>query len=237
MEVAGSEDAYSQSIVEDGMKAKNSFSKTLEMKCPKISEEPNSPEPMSKESRRNRCQVVAVLCIVNLIANSAYSSIAPFYPYEAVLKGVPPQTLGLIFSGYSISMVVFAPLFARMLTNIGRKNVLMLGCLCESIAMIFFGLFVYIENPATYAILSFLCRFIEGFGNGCLNSATSSIISFNYEDNMGNLMGLTQTFTGLGMLSGPILGSFLYELGGFKLPFFVTGVLLFGLTIPISILF
>jgi MFS family permease len=103
--------------------------------------------------------------------------------------------------------------------------------------MICFGLFIYIDDPLTYGICSFLCRFIEGFGNGCLNSATSSIISFNYEDNMGNLIGLTQTFTGLGMLSGPILGSFLYELGGFKLPFFVTGGLLFCLTIPISIIF
>ena len=63
----------------------------------------------------NRCGVVAVLCIVNFVANSAYSSIAPFYPYEAVLKGVPSESLGFIFSGYSISMVVFAPLFAHML--------------------------------------------------------------------------------------------------------------------------
>jgi len=37
------------------------------------------------------------------------------------------------------------------------------------------------------------------------------------------------------MLSGPIIGSILFELGGFKLPFFVVGVALFLLTIPISI--
>lgn len=86
MEVAGSEDAYSQSIVEDGMKAKNSFSKAVEMKCQKT---PNLELIKEESSKRNRCQVIAVLCIVNLVANSAYSSIAPFYPYEAVLKGVP----------------------------------------------------------------------------------------------------------------------------------------------------
>ena len=100
--------------------------------------------------------------------------------------------------------------------------------------MFCFGLFVFIPDPLTYGIASFLCRVIEGFGNGCLNSATSSIISFNYADNMGNLMGLTQTFTGLGMLAGPIFGSVLYECGGFKLPFFVTGALLFALIFPIS---
>lgn len=37
------------------------------------------------------------------------------------------------------------------------------------------------------------------------------------------------------MLSGPIIGSFLYELGGFKLPFFVTGAALFILIFPIAI--
>jgi len=177
-----------------------------------------------------------VLCLINLFANSAYSSIAPFYPYEAVKKGLPSETLGFIFAGYSISMFVFAPLFGALLNKVGRKNVLILGCLCESIAMFCFGLFVLIDSPVTYGVLSFLCRVIEGFGNGCLNSATSSIISFNYPDNMGNLMGLTQTFTGLGMLAGPIFGSILYEAGGFKLPFFVTGGLLFVLIFPIGVL-
>ena len=53
---------------------------------------------------------------------------------------------------------------------------------------------------------------------------------------MGNLLGITNTFTGLGMLAGPIFGSILYEVGGFKLPFFVTGALLFVLIFPISVL-
>lgn len=38
------------------------------------------------------------------------------------------------------------------------------------------------------------------------------------------------------MLIGPIFGSFLYELGGFKTPFFVTGILLFLLIFPILFL-
>ena len=126
-----------------------------------------------------------------MTANSAYSSIAPFYPKEAVQKGVPAAALGFIFAGYSISMCAFAPLFGSMLNKYGRKNVLMLGCLCESIAMFSFGFFIYIDDPVTYGIFSFLCRVVEGFGNGCLNCATSSIICFNYEDNMSNLIGLT----------------------------------------------
>ena len=38
--------------------------------------------------------------------------------------------------------------------------------------------------------------------------------------------GILQSFTGFGMLVGPILGSLLFNLGGFQLPFYTVGVLL-----------
>jgi len=88
--------------------------------------------------------MLGCLCLVNLIANSAYSSIAPFYPNEAMKKGVPMSVMGIIFSAYSISMAVFSPLFALLLNKHGAKRVLIVGCLCEGIAMLVFGLFDFI---------------------------------------------------------------------------------------------
>lgn len=120
---------------------------------------------------------MGVLCLINLFANSAYSSIAPFYPHDAVEKGVPKASIGFIFASYSLAMLMFAPLFGALLNKFGGKNVLLLGCLCESIAMFCFGFLIYVDSPLTYGILSIVYRFVEGFGNGCLNSATNSIIS------------------------------------------------------------
>ena len=87
--------------------------------------------------------------------------------------------LGLVFSAYSISITLFSPMFARMLNDYGPKRVLILGCLCEGIAMLVFGLFDFIEDPAGYAIASFLCRFLEGFGFGCLNSSCKFVTFFS----------------------------------------------------------
>ncbi len=56
--------------------------------------------------------------------------------------------------------------------------------------MLAFGLFDYIDGPLTYGILSFLCRFIEGAGNGCLNSASSAIIAGEFPDEMSGLIGI-----------------------------------------------
>ena len=68
-------------------------------------------------------------------------------------------------------MVIFAPVFANLLFTVGCKNVLVLGCICEGVSMVIFGLFYYLNGATTYAACSFLCRMLEGFGNGCLNSS------------------------------------------------------------------
>jgi hypothetical protein len=38
--------------------------------------------------------------------------------------------------------------------------------------MCIFGTFHFIQSGSVFAIMSILCRFIEGFGNGCLNSGS-----------------------------------------------------------------
>jgi MFS family permease len=133
-----------------------------------------NPEP-SKLDKSGKI-IVTVLCLVNLIANSAYSSIAPFFPDEALKAGVSKSALGVIFSGFSIAMLISAPFLGQMLTSMGRKNVLIMGCVCESISMGFFGFLAVFTNPTNYFVAAFVCRFANGFGNACLNSATSSII-------------------------------------------------------------
>ena len=46
------------------------------------------------------------------------------------------------------------------------------------------------------------------------------------EEKLARMNGILQSFTGFGMLIGPILGSLLFNLGGFQLPFYTVGVML-----------
>lgn len=48
---------------------------------------------------------------------------------------------------------------------------------------------------------------------------------------LAKMNGLLQTSTGLGMLTGPLLGSILYLMGGYQLPFYSVGTLLLMLAI------
>lgn len=49
------------------------------------------------------------------------------------------------------------------------------------------------------------------------------------EKKLARMNGILQTFTGLGMLCGPIMGSVLFTIGGFQLPFYTVGILLIAL--------
>jgi MFS family permease len=99
--------------------------------------------------------------------------------------------MGVIIAGYSISMLVFSPIYGKLLTKLGRRNILIVGCISEGLAMLMFSSLVLINSPIHFGIAAFVFRFLEGFGNGCLNSATSSIINFYFKDNASNLIGLT----------------------------------------------
>ena len=88
--------------------------------------------------------------MVNLLANSAYSSIAPFYPQEAVRKGVPTYVIGLVFSAYSLSITIFAPIFANLLNEYGPRRILIVGCSWQGCSMLIFGLLYYIEDPSHF---------------------------------------------------------------------------------------
>ena len=130
-------------------------------------------------------------------------------------------------------MVVSAPSLGNILSKYGRKNILITGCICEALAMLIFAPFYHIDDPKTFQFMSFIGRVVMGFGNACILSSSTSIISFNFADDMTNLIGLTLAFTGLGMLCGPLIGAFLYWLGGCTLPLYVTAITLLILTVPI----
>ena len=79
-------------------------------------------------------------------------------------------------------------------------------------------------------------RFIDGLGNAATYGAMISIIMTLYPDDTVKIMSWTETTFGLGYSLGPAVGVFIYDLGGFKLPFIVVGLVALVLAITLIIL-
>ena len=94
--------------------------------------------------------------------------------------------------------------------------------------------FGFIENMTSRVnilVFSFILRFIQGSSASLLWPAYFIIPANDYPERKIEIFGLVEAMIGFGFVLGPIIGSVLYGLFGFKGTFFVYG----GLAILIAI--
>jgi MFS family permease len=63
------------------------------------------------------------------------------------------------------------------------------------------------------------CRVILGIGMGAVQATSLSLISILFPKNIMQYIGYLEVGAGLGNAIGPLLGSGLFELGGYSTPF------------------
>ncbi|XP_078684935.1 MFS-type transporter SLC18B1-like isoform X1 [Branchiostoma floridae x Branchiostoma belcheri] len=98
-----------------------------------------------------------------------------------------------------------------------------------------FGLLEYMEGT-TFIAFCFAVRIMEALGVSAHGTASTTILTHEFPNNVAKVMGLLEIFVGLGMMAGPPIGGVLYNLGGFKLPFFAVGGLMFSCCAVLAVL-
>ncbi|EHB07281.1 hypothetical protein GW7_19867 [Heterocephalus glaber] len=85
-----------------------------------------------------------------------------------------------------------------------------------------------------FIIMCFLVRVIDAIGFGAAITASSSILTKAFPNNVATVLGSLEVFTGLGLVVGPPLGGFLYQSFGYEMPFISLGCVVL-LMIPLNI--
>lgn len=163
------------------------------------------------------------LCLVNFTSYISYSVIAPFYPQEAAFKGMREAVSGFVFSVYALTMMIFAPIFGKLVPILGAKLIFFTGILCAGGANIMFGVLDLADDTLVFTALSFLIRILEAIGAAAFSTASYAIVLHVYPDHISTVFGIIETSVGVGMSIGPALGGALYSVGGFGLPFYILG--------------
>jgi MFS family permease len=70
-----------------------------------------------------------------------------------------------------------------------------------------------------------LARFVQGGGGGQVSTVAMSMLSDKFPSDHGKVLGLASSSGSLAIFMGPPVGGFLYELGGFGLPFLLARAL------------
>ncbi len=126
---------------------------------------------------------------------------------------------GAIAAVPGVSALLAAPKLGKLGDRIGAHRVLIA-------ALVFcFVLFCFMATITTPVQLGVL-RFLLGFGDGALMPAVQALlVKYSSEQVTGRIFGYNQSFMYLGNVAGPLIGSGVSAVLGFRWVFLVTAVL------------
>uniref|UniRef100_A0A914DU63 Major facilitator superfamily (MFS) profile domain-containing protein n=1 Tax=Acrobeloides nanus TaxID=290746 RepID=A0A914DU63_9BILA len=169
---------------------------------------------------------VGMLAIANLCSTVAFSCIAPFYPAEAKLKDMNPSQIGIIFGVFELVMFVTAPFLGKHMVFFGSKRMFSIGVFITGVTAILFGFLNLLPAGPIFFWASLVVRCAEALGDAAFVTSSFAISAKCFPGRIATIVGIMETFAGLGYTAGPMIGAVLYEAGGFQLPFLVLGALL-----------
>ncbi|RKZ05357.1 MFS transporter, partial [bacterium] len=159
-------------------------------------------------------RIFSVLFLVLFVATLGLGIVAPLMPVFAESLGATGIWLGVIFSGFSISRVIFMPLIGRLSDSRGRKKFITAGLLLYAVLSL-----LYPMAGSVYSLVA--VRLIHGFASAMVFPiAMAYVADVSRRGNEGETMGTFNIAMFLGMGAGPLLGGALKDAFGFPAAFY-----------------
>ncbi|XP_025423082.1 MFS-type transporter SLC18B1-like isoform X2 [Sipha flava] len=174
------------------------------------------------------------LALVDFLGFCSMSIMAPTFPKEAEKKDMTISEAGLVFSFFALIMFLLSPVMGSIMPIFGTKYLFISGVFIAGVCNMIFGLLPMIEDNFQFKILCFIVRGLEAIGASAFSTSSFVYVIQIFPDNVSSVLGILETFVGLGMSVGPAIGGLLSSVGGYALPFFVVGILMVA-TVPLHI--
>lgn len=165
----------------------------------------------------------------NFFLAACVSLQAPFFPSEAEKKGASPSQYGLVFGIYELAIIFTSPLVGKLVGYSSPKLWIQVGLILTGFMTILFGFLDRAPAGNWFISLAFIIRILEGVGAASFTTPSYTATAEEFPADQATILSLLETSFGLGLICGPTLGGWLYNLGTFTLPFLVLGsCLIFG---------
>ncbi|PLR32071.1 multidrug transporter subunit MdtG [Chimaeribacter californicus] len=127
---------------------------------------------------------------------------------------------GVIAAVPGVSALLAAPRLGRLGDRIGTERILLAALL---FATLLFFMMSWVTTPVQLAVL----RFLLGFADGALLPAVQTLLMKHSSDQVtGRIFGYNQSFMYLGNVAGPLIGSGISALAGFRWVFIATAAII-----------
>lgn len=202
-------------------------------KIPRQTETGVQTSPARLSWKRGSC-VLAFVCLGFLIQGANYSHMTSFFNIYALKeKGLSLAQYGIIMGANCFVMVFVSPLTAKLvnLRFFKDKTILFIAWATDATFCLIMS-FAYKLGPGyPFFIGSLTLRLLGAFG--CAIGFVMPYVMTGLELNEINhiIIPMLEAIYGLSIVAGPALSGVLFDVGGFRLPFWVLGGALSFLTI------
>ncbi len=140
-------------------------------------------------------------------------------PDLAERLGATPTVIGLLFGSFGVTLLAVSVPIGAVSDRIGRKLLLIGSSLGLAAATL---LFAY----STSLTSLFAARLLQGAADGMMWVTGLALVADLYgPEDRGRVMGYVMSGTSFGIMVGPSIGGWLYEIGGIRLPFLFVSAL------------
>ena len=159
--------------------------------------------------------------IIQISAQSIAPILAPYIRYLGQSDNILFYS-GLIVSAMGFSSLLSTPYLGRLGDRIGNHRLLLMG--------LFYSFLLYfLCGFAGSALQLGLLRFAYGFGVGALMPSVNSLLTkMTPKEGISRIFSFNQSFSYIGQVLGPFVGSAVATGLGYRWVFFVTAAIVFG---------
>ncbi|XP_022705882.1 MFS-type transporter SLC18B1-like [Varroa jacobsoni] len=221
----------SASILPSRQQAPQLQRQVFDSHCPEVTTQiwtTASPTKPEKNIRiywtRERISVLVLTALGCIVQCASYSVLQPFYPQVARQKGNDATEIGIVFSTFPLIGFMSSPLAGKLLSSgIAPKSVLIVGLTIDGVFLSTMGSLSLIKNSTGFFVASMITRLLEAVGFSICLTCYNTMIGAQFPDRLRIMVPLVETVFGFGIMIGPAVGSVLYDIGGYQLPFIVFG--------------
>lgn len=160
----------------------------------------------------------------NFAVTAGMSLVIPFLPFYLETLGLHhiadvERWSGWVFSAQFVTSVIFQPIWGAFADKHGRKIMLLRAGLGMGLVTAAMG---FVTAPWQLLVL----RMINGIFSGFISMSVSLQASITPDEHSGRALGILQTGAIAGNLIGPLIGGALADIVGYRVIFYITGVML-----------
>jgi len=144
---------------------------------------------------------MSVLMAVAFVDMIGLMLVLPLLPLYALKLNATATLIGFLTASFPVAQLLASPVWGRVSDRYGRRPALIVGLTASALAYIVFGF-------AGSLWLLFVSRFVQGLGGGTTGVAQAYVADTMPPHERAKALGWLSAATSLGVVIGPVVGSF-----------------------------